>query len=48
MSYRIRYGKRKTHWQWWGLGLGVLAVCAFVWQYEELARYVGGMILGPR
>ena len=47
MSYRIRYGKRKSHWQWWVAGLGAAAVCAFAWQYEELARYVGGMILGP-
>ena len=47
MSYRIRYGKPRSRWPWWALGMGVLTVCGAAWKYDALARYVGGMILGP-
>ena len=59
MSYRIRYEvKPKRFWVWGALG--ALIWCAVslgpVWEiiaageglYDALARYVGGMILGPR
>ena len=59
MSYRIRYEvKPKRFWVWGAAG--VLIWCAVslgpVWEiiaageglYDALARYVGGMILGPR
>lgn len=58
MSYRIRYEvKPKRFWVWGAVG--VLSWCAVslghVWSsvaageglYDALARYVGGMILGP-
>ena len=46
MSYRIRYGKRKNNWLWWAAVIGVVMVWLASHQYDALARFVGGKILG--
>lgn len=59
MSYRIRYEvKPKRFWIWGVVGALICGVVSLgpVWEnmaageglYDALARYVGGMILGPR
>ena len=59
MSYRIRYEvKPKRFWIWGVVGALICGAVSLrpVWEiisageglYDALARYVGGMILGPR
>ena len=59
MSYRIRYEvKPKRFWVWGVVGALICGAVSLgpVWEnmaageglYDALARYVGGMILGPR
>ena len=59
MSYRIRYEVRcKPYWKWLCCAGSVLWCVSALWGmwerapageglYDALARYVGGMILGP-
>ena len=51
MSYRISYGRKKRRFGILPVLLG-LGMAGAIWMYsggyDALARYVGGMILGPR
>lgn len=51
MSYRISYGRKVRRFRILPVLLGVCTAGA-IWMYsggyDALARYVGGMILGPR
>ena len=44
MGYRIRYGVHRTKFCWLLPTLIILVVVVVAWEYEALARYVGGCI----
>ena len=44
MGYRIRYGVHRTKFCWLLPMLMILGAAAVAWDYEALARYVGGCI----